>query len=214
MTHEPSNPPPPNAGSSNESTHWRTRLIHCPAQPPAGFRSLTTPIYRASTTVFDTLADAYQSWRPGGPYTYGIYGTPTTLKLAARIAEIEKARHTFIVPSGQSAIALIYLVYCRAGSHALVPESAYGNSREIADDLLASMNVEVESYDPMIGAGIAKLIRPNTHLIWTESPGSITMEVQDIPAIVAAARGTAARPKKIPVAIDNTYAAGILFDAF
>jgi cystathionine beta-lyase len=189
--------------------HWRTRLIHSTAQAPAGFRSLTTPVYRASTTVFNTLADAYQSWRPGGPYTYGIYGTPTTLKLAARIAEIEKARHTFIVPSGQSAIALIYLVYCRAGSHALVPESAYGNSREIADDLLAGMNVEVESYDPMIGAGIENLIRPNTHLIWTESPGSITMEVQDIPAIVAAAR-----PKKIPVAIDNTYAAGILFDAF
>jgi cysteine-S-conjugate beta-lyase len=193
----------------NPAPHWRTRLIHSTAQPPAGFRSLTTPIYRASTTVFDTLADAYQSWRPGGPYTYGIYGTPTTLKLAARIAEIEKARHTFIVPSGQSAIALIYLVYCRADSHALVPESAYGNSREIADDLLADLNVEVESYDPMIGAGIAGLIRPNTHLIWTESPGSITMEVQDIAAIVAAAR-----PKKIPVAIDNTYAAGILFDAF
>jgi cystathionine beta-lyase len=192
-----------------DEIHWRTRLIHSTAQPPAGFRSLTTPTYRASTTVFDTLAVAYQSWRPGGPYTYGIYGTPTTLKLAARIAEIEKARHTFIVPSGQSAIALVYLVYCRAGSHALVPESAYGNSREIADDLLKDLNVEVESYDPMLGAGIAKLIRPNTHLIWTESPGSITMEVQDIPAIVAAARS-----KKIPVAIDNTYAAGILFDAF
>src|SRR5215213_4648807 len=215
MTHDPSNVPPYNSAPGNESNlHWRTRLIHSTAEPPAGFRSLTTPIYRGSTTVFDTLADAYQSWRPGGPYTYGIYGTPTTQKLAARIAEIESARHTFIVPSGQSAIALIYLVYCRAGSHALVPESAYGNSRDMADDLLAGMNVEVESYDPMIGAGIAKLIRPNTHLIWTESPGSITMEVQDIPAIVAAARGTAARPKKIPVAIDNTYAAGILFDAF
>src|SRR5215208_83760 len=199
--------------NSSESTeqpiNWRTRLIHSTADAPAGFRSLATPVYRGSTTVFGTLAEAYQSWRPGGPYTYGIYGTPTTLKLAARIAELEKARHTFIVPSGQSAIALIYLVYCRAGSHALVPESAYGNSREIADDLLAGMNVEVESYDPMIGAGIAKLIRPNTHLMWTESPGSITMEVQDIPAIVAAAR-----PNKIPVAIDNTYAAGVLFDAF
>src|SRR4051812_7969947 len=199
---------------SQADLDWRTKLIHSAAEAPHGFRSLATPVHRGSTTIFGTLADAYQSWRPGGPYTYGIYGTPTTLKLAARIAEIEKARHTFIVPSGQSAIALIYLVYCRAGSHALVPDSAYGNSREIADDLLAGMNVEVESYDPMIGAGISGLMRPNTHLIWTESPGSITMEVQDIPAIVAAARGTAARPHKIPVAIDNTYAAGILFDAF
>jgi cystathionine beta-lyase len=189
--------------------HWRTKLIHSAAEAPPGFRSLATPVYRGSTTIFSTLADAYQSWRPAGPYTYGIYGTPTALKLAARIAEIERARHTFIVPSGQAAIALVYLAFCRAGSHALVPESAYGNSREIADDLLAHLNVEVESYDPMIGGAIATLVRPNTTLIWTESPGSITMEVQDIPAIVAAAR-----PHKIPVAIDNTYAAGILFDAF
>jgi cystathionine beta-lyase len=198
-----------NSSDPDADLDWRTRLIHSTADAPPGFRSLAPPVYRGSTTVFETLADAYQSWRPGGPYTYGIYGTPTTQKLAARIAEIERARHTFIVPSGQSAIALIYLVYCRAGSHALMPESAYGNSREIADDLLKDLNVEVESYDPMTGAGIAKLIRPNTSLIWTESPGSITMEVQDIPAIVAAAR-----PHKIPIAIDNTYAAGILFDAF
>ena len=187
----------------------QTRLIHSAADAPPGFRSLSTPIYHGSTTVFDTLAEAYQGWRPGGPYTYGIYGTPTTLKLGARVAEIEKAKYAFIVPSGQAAIALIYLVYARSGSHILMTESAYGNSREIADDLLAELNVEVESYDPMIGGGIAKLIRPNTHLIWTESPGSITMEVQDIPAIVAAAR-----PHKVPVAIDNTYAAGVLFDAF
>ena len=99
----------------------------------------------------ETLAEALRGWRPDGPYTYGIYGTPTTRKLAARIAELEGARHTFIVPSGQSAIALIYLVYCKAGTHALMPESAYGNSREIADDLLADLDVEVESYDPMIG---------------------------------------------------------------
>jgi cystathionine beta-lyase len=210
MSHQSSNGPSQESDADdNSKLNWRTRLIHSDAQAPAGFRSLTTPTYRASTTVFDTLTQAYQSWRPGGPYTYGIYGTPTTLKLAARIAEIERARHTFIVPSGQSAIALIYLVYCTAGSHALMPESAYGNSREIADDLLKELDVEVESYDPMIGAGIAKLIRPNTKLIWTESPGSITMEVQDIAAIVAAAK-----PHKIPVAIDNTYAAGVLFDAF
>src|SRR5690349_18002319 len=108
----------PSDNSSNEPDRklsWRTRLIHSTADAPAGFRSLATPVYRGSTTVFKTLADAYKGWRPGGPYTYGIYGTPTTQKLAARIAEIENARHTFIVPSGQAAIALIYLVYCRAG---------------------------------------------------------------------------------------------------
>jgi cystathionine beta-lyase len=209
MPEPSSNTPLDDHAAGGQASHWHTRLIHSQADAPPGFKSLTTPVYRASTTVFETLAEAYQGWRPGGPSTYGIYGTPTTLRLGARIAEIEKAGHTFIVPSGQAAIALIYLVYCKAGTHALMPESAYGNSREIADDLLADLDVEVESYDPMIGGGIADLIRPSTRLIWTESPGSITMEVQDIPAIVAAAR-----PHGIPVAVDNTYAAGILFDAF
>src|SRR6266480_4180557 len=108
MPHDPANILPEESEPGHKpNLHWRTRLLHPTAHPPAGFRSLTTPIYRAATTVFSTLADAYQSWRPGGPYTYGIYVTPTTLKLAARIAEIERARHTFIVPSGQAAIALI-----------------------------------------------------------------------------------------------------------
>jgi cystathionine beta-lyase len=95
------------------------------------------------------------------------------------------------------------------GSHALTPESAYGNSFEIAEGLLAPLGIEVEPYDPMIGGDIANLIRPDTSLIWTESPGSITMEVQDVPAIVAAAHA-----RGVPVALDNTYAAGVLFDAF
>ncbi len=143
--------------SDNSSLNWRTRLIHSTAKAPPGFQSLTTPTYRASTTVFNTLADTFHGWRPGGPYAYGIYGTPTTLELAARIAEIEQARHTFIVPSGLSAIALIYLAYCTSGTHALVPESAYGNSHEIAENLLPPLNIEVESYDPMIGGEIDRL---------------------------------------------------------
>jgi cystathionine beta-lyase len=195
--------------ASQSHPHWRTRLIHSAAQAPPGFRSLAPIVYRGSTVVFDKLADAYHDWRPGGPSTYGIYGTPTTLKLAARIAELEKAQHTFVVPSGMAAITLVYLAHCRTGSHALMPESAYGNSREVADGLLTPLGIEVESYDPMIGGGIDKLIRENTSLIWTETPGSITMEVQDVPAISAAAHA-----RGVPVALDNTYAAGVLFDAF
>jgi cystathionine beta-lyase len=191
------------------SLDWRTRLVHSEAKPPAGFRSLATPTYRGSTVVFNNLAEAFRGWQPGGPSTYGIYGTPTTLELGARVAELERARHTFVVPSGMSAITLIYLAFCKTGSHALVPETAYGNSFEVAEGLLAPLNIEVEAYDPMIGGHIASLIRANTSLIWTESPGSITMEVQDVPAIVAAARA-----RRIPVALDNTYAAGVLFDAF
>src|SRR6476620_4412115 len=128
MANDHSNPTPPDSRFASEPVrpyNWSTRLIHSPADAPAGFRSLAAPVHRGSTTVFSTVAEAYKGWRPGGPYTYGIYGTPTTQKLAARIAEIENARHTFIVPSGQAAIALIYLAYSRAGSHVLMPESAY-----------------------------------------------------------------------------------------
>jgi cystathionine beta-lyase len=195
--------------SADQPTHWRTRLIHSIADAPPGFRSLATPNYRGSTVVFDNLEDAFHGWQPGEASTYGIYGTPTTLKLGARIAEIERAHHTFIVPSGMAAITLIYLAHCKTGSHALAPESAYGNSFEVAEGLLADLGIEVQSYDPMIGSGIAELIRENTALVWTEAPGSITMEVQDVPAIVAAAHA-----RSVPVALDNTYAAGILFDAF
>ncbi len=142
-------------------------------------------------------------------YSYGLYGTPTVLELGARIAEIEGAHHSFVVPGGQAAISLIYLAYCRSGTHALVPITAYGPNRELAGGLLQRLGISVEAYDPLIGAQIAKLIREDTALIWTESPGSVTMEVQDVPAIVAAAHR-----RNVPVALDNTYAAGVLFDAF
>jgi cystathionine beta-lyase len=189
--------------------HWRTRLISSNARGPAGFRSLAPATYRGSTIVFDRLADASDDWHAGAGYTYGLYGTPTTLELGLRVAEIERARHSFVVPGGQAALALVYFAYCRTGSHALLPESAYGPNRELAYGLLAGLGVDVEAYDPLVGANITSLIRPNTALIWCESPGSITMEVQDVPAITAAAHA-----RGVSVALDNTYAAGVLFDAF
>ena len=150
---------------------------------------------------FDNQASVKDDWQQAEKgYSYGLYGTPTTLELASRIADLEGARHTFIVPGGQAAIALVYLAYCKAGSHALVPFSAYGPNQEMAEGLLRGMNIEVEAYDPLIGAGISRLIRDNTTLIWCESPGSVTMEVQDVPAIVEAARTS-----DVSVALDNTY---------
>ena len=149
-------------------------------------------------------------WRQSeNGYSYGLYGTPTSLELAARIAGIEGATETFIVPGGQAAIALIYLAYCQAGSHALVPFSAYGPNKAIAEGLMRGLNVDVEPYNPLIGAGIDALIRSNSSLIWCESPGSVTMEVQDVPAIVEKAHA-----KGVSVALDNTYASGVMFDAF
>jgi cystathionine beta-lyase len=190
--------------------HWRSKLIHPTAQAPANFRSLASPTYRASTVLFESQADVSDDWRQTeNGYTYGVYGTPTVLELGAKIAEIEGAHHSFIVPGGQAAISLIYLAFCKSGSHALVPVTAYGPNRELAAGLLKRLGISVESYDPLIGAGIANLIRDDTALIWVESPGSVTMEVQDVPAIVVAAHA-----RQVPVALDNTWAAGVLFDAF
>jgi len=190
--------------------HWRSKLIHPGAHAPANFRSLATPTYRGSTVVFERQADVSDDWRQTEHgYTYGLYGTPTVLELGARIAEIEGAHHSFVVPGGQAAISLIYLAFCRSGTHALVPITAYGPNRELAAGLLRRLGISVEPYHPLIGAQIAKLIREDTALIWTESPGSVTMEIQDVPAIVAAAHR-----RNVPVALDNTYAAGVLFDAF
>ncbi|MBU1439752.1 MAG: cystathionine beta-lyase [Gammaproteobacteria bacterium] len=189
---------------------WRTALIDPTPLAPPGFRSLAAPVYRGSTTLFEKARDLRDDWRGGAmPYTYGLYGTPTTLELASRVAALEHAAHCFITPGGQAAIALIYLAFCSAGDHALVPESAYGPNRDLAFGMLRRLGIEVEMYDPMLGDGIRALLRPNTRLVWCESPGSITMEVQDVPAIAAAAHAAGAT-----VALDNTYAAGVFFDAF
>ena len=168
------------------------------------------PTYRGSTVLFDRQSAVSDDWRQTeSGYSYGLYGTPTVLELGARIAEIEGAHYSFVVPGGQAAIALIYLAYCKSGDHALAPATAYGPNREMGAGLLQRLGISVETYDPLICSGIEDLIRENTALIWVESPGSVTMEIQDVPAIVAAAHR-----HEVSVALDNTYAAGVLLDAF
>ena len=189
---------------------WRTKLVNPSPKARQDYRSLATPVYRGSTVLFHDQSVVTDDWQQAEHgYSYGLYGTPTTLELAARIAELEGASETFIVPGGQAAIALIYFSFCEAGSHALVPYSAYGPNKAMAEGMMRGLNIEVEAYDPLIGAGIDGLIRENTSLIWCESPGSVTMEVQDVPAIVQAAHA-----RGVAVALDNTYAAGVMFDAF
>ncbi|MDP9024686.1 MAG: cystathionine beta-lyase [Candidatus Eremiobacteraeota bacterium] len=189
---------------------WRSKLVASQASAPAGFHSLVTPVYRGSTTLFERALDTTDTWdRKEAAYTYGLYGTPTSYELAARVCELENGRDTFLTPGGQAAIALIYLAFAGAGDHVLVPESAYGPNVGLADRVLKRFAIEVERYDPLIGSGIGALVRANTRVIWCESPGSVTMEVQDVPAIAAEAR-----KRNVIVAIDNTYSAGVLFDAF
>jgi cystathionine beta-lyase len=189
--------------------HWKTKLIHSDVKTPEDFRSLNTPVYRASTTLFPDAAavtDAWDQYEAG--YTYGLYGTPTTLELASRICELEGGYRTVITPGGQSAISLINLALLRTGEHVLLPESVYGPNRKLGNDVLRRFGVEVSYYEPTIGAQIAAVMQPNTRVIWCESPGSITMEVQDVPAIAEAAHAAGAL-----VVMDNTWSAGVYFDA-
>jgi cystathionine beta-lyase len=189
---------------------WKTRLIHSDAEIPQGFRSLTTPVYRASTVVFSDAAAATDDWNQyKAGYTYGLYGTPTTLELAGKVCELEKGLRTIITPGGQAAISLIHVALLKSGDHVLLPESIYGPNRKFANDILRRFSVEVGYYPPCCGAEIKASFRPNTRVVWCESPGSVTMEVQDVPAITKAAHERGAL-----VVLDNTWASGIYLDAF
>ena len=189
---------------------WRSRLTQPDALAPPGFRSLVPAVHRGATTTFENAASARDTWDQDDlAYTYGQYGTPTARELAARVCELEGGYRTFIVPGGQSALALVDLAMLEAGNHVLLPESIYGPNRNLADVLLRRLGIEVSYYPPLAGSDIATHFRPNTRLVWCESPGSNTMEVQDVPAIVDAAHARGA-----VVALDNTWAAGVHFDAF
>lgn len=189
---------------------WQTKLIHSDAKIPAGYKSLATPVYRGSTTIFPAASAVRDTWdQHKVGYTYGLYGTPTALELAARICELESGKRTILAPGGQAAISLINFALLQAGDHILVPTSVYYPNRKLTTQLLSRFGVAATFYDPLIGEGISALIQENTRLIWTESPGSITMEVQDIPAIVAAAHA-----REVKIVLDNTWSAGVLFDAF
>jgi cysteine-S-conjugate beta-lyase len=192
------------------SKDWKTKLIHSDAKAPEGFASLATPVYRGSTVLFKTVNAANEEWdQYEAGYTYGVYGTPTALELAVRICELEGGYRTILAPGGQAAISLVNLSFLKAGDHVLIPESIYGPNRKFANNVLRRFGVEVSYYPPNIGTGIASHFRANTRLLWCESPGSITMEVQDVPAMAEVAHKAG-----VLVVLDNTWAAGVLFDAF
>lgn len=190
--------------------NWKTKLIHSDAKIPQGFRSLSVGVQRASTVLFPDAASVKDDWdQYEAGYTYGLYGTPTTLELAARICELEGGFRTLITPGGQCAISLINLAFLKASDHVLIPESVYTPNRKFAVHVLRRFGVEVGFYNPEAGAGIKTIFRTNTRLVWCESPGSITMEVQDVPAIAESAHRARAM-----VVLDNTWSAGVYFDAF
>ena len=166
-----------------------TLLAHAGNKPQANFGIVNPPVYHASTILFPTVAALEDMTKDKiGNITYGRFGTPTTFALEAAVASLEGADHAIAMPSGLAAVAGALLSFLRTGDHLLMTDSVYGPVRSLCDTTLKGLGIETTYYDPLIGAAIAELIRPATRVVYLESPGSLTFEVQDIRAIAAAAR--------------------------
>jgi cysteine-S-conjugate beta-lyase len=168
--------------------------------------SVNPPVYHASTITFpdvETLNTRNQ------PYTYGRKGTPTSRAFETAVAEMEGGFDCKAAPSGQTAITAALLAFLKSGDHLLMVDTVYWPVRHLCDTLLKGLGIETTYYDPMLGKGIAALMRPNTRVVYCECPGSQTMEMQDVPATAAAAKAAGAW-----VMVDNTWSGGHYFKAF
>ncbi len=187
-----------------------TRAGHLGRRPRRWLGAVNTPVFRASTILFPTVADLEAATR--GEYdglSYGLHGLPTVTDLQHAVAELEGGHAALAVPSGLTATTLPLLALTAPGDHVLVTDSVYGPTRRFCNLHLARLGVDVEYYDPLIGAGIERLLRPRTRVVFVESPGSLSFEVQDVPAIAAAAhRGGAS------VVMDNSWATPLYFRSF
>lgn len=174
--------------------------------------SVNAVIQRASSLVFDTVADKKFATanRTNGELFYGRRGTLTHFSLQEAMVELEGGAGCVLYPCGAAAVSNAILAFVHSGDHILVASSAYEPTQDFCSKVLTRMNVSTTYYPASIGADIAKLVQPNTRVLFLESPGSITMEVPDIPAIVNAVRAVS---PEIVIMIDNTWAAGILFKA-
>ncbi|PLZ03674.1 cystathionine beta-lyase [Burkholderia sp. WAC0059] len=195
---------------SDPSRALQTRIVHPQDDLAPGFESFSVPVARASTVVFPDVASVHAlDWRNDAQWRYGLHATPTSAALAQRLAAIEGGEQALLYPSGLAAISNVYFGLLKAGDDVLIPDNVYSPNREHGDWLARDFGLSVRYYDPMIGEGIAELIRPETRLIWLEAPGSVTMEVPDVRAIAAAARA-----RNVVTAIDNTWSAGLAFRPF
>ena len=183
---------------SGKDLSRQTKVLHLGREPDAQHGFVNTPVYRGSTVLFPTL-ELLNSRKQ--PYTYGRRATPTTEALETAISDLEGGASTILTSSGLAAVSTALLAFVQSGDHILVTDSVYQPTRTFCDKMLTRLGVETTYYDPLIGADIAKLIKPNTRLIFVESPGSQTFEIQDIPAIAKIARG-----KNLWLIADNTWA--------
>jgi len=187
-----------------------TEVAHLGRDPRRFLGAVNTPVFRASTILFRSVAELEQAQRGELPgIGYGLHGLPTVSDLARALAALEGGHGALIVPSGLTATTFPLLALVKPGDHVLVTDAVYGPTRRFCDNHLRRLGVEVSYYDPLLAADIAAVFRPNTTLVFTESPGSLTFEVQDIAAIAAAAHARNAR-----VILDNTWATPLGFRAF
>jgi cystathionine beta-lyase len=160
--------------------------------------------------LFPTVAALHEaSAQPFEGVYYGRFGTPTHFALERAVAELEGGHAAVTTSSGLAAISTALLAFVKTGDHILVADSVYGPTRKFCDGLLQKMGVAVEYYDPLIGADIVKLMKANTAVLFMESPGSLTFEMQDVPALCAAAK-----ERDVVTLLDNTWATPLLFSAF
>jgi cystathionine beta-lyase len=189
-----------------------TILTHGGRHPRDFGGVVNTPVVRASTILYPSLAAQIEAHahrlQPGHLY-YGRMGTPTTFGLEEAMAELEGGHGAVTVSSGLAAVSVALMSFAGAGDHVLVTDSVYGPVRSLCDRLLTRFGVETTYYDPLIGAGIEAMIRPNTRAIYLESPGSLTFEVQDVPAIARVGRAA-----RVAVLLDNTWATPLNFRPF
>lgn len=185
-----------------------TRLVSEGRDPESNHGIVNPPVYHASTVTFPTY-DAWKNRDPRKTISYGRTGTTTQRSLQEAVAAVEGGDHGIAVGSGLAAITVAISAFCKAGDHILMTDSAYMPARNFCNNMLTKFGVETTYYDPLIGAGIADLIRDNTTIVYTETPGSQTFEIQDIPAIAAEAH------KRGAVVInDNTWGTPLLYKSF
>ncbi|HBR6443884.1 cystathionine beta-lyase [Klebsiella pneumoniae] len=192
--------------------HLDTALVNAGRSKKYTQGSVNSVIQRASSLVFDTVEAKRHATRnrANGELFYGRRGTLTHFSLQEAMCELEGGAGCALFPCGAAAVANTILAFVEQGDHVLMTNTAYEPSQDFCTKILAKLGVTTSWFDPLIGADIARLVRPETRVVFLESPGSITMEVHDVPAIVAAVRQVA--PEAI-IMIDNTWAAGILFKA-
>lgn len=193
-----------------KNRHLDTILAESGRHPEAQHGIVNPPVWHASTVTYPSLAALEEAGKtPYEGVVYGRFGTPTTWALEEAVAELEGGYRSVSLPSGLGALSTALLAFAKAGDHILMTDSVYFPTRKLGQGLLAGFGVETSFYDPMIGAGIAAHIRPNTRIVFVEAPGSLSFEVQDIPAIADIAHRHGAL-----VMMDNTWSAGVYYKPF